>query len=129
MGHHGNTSSNGETWLGHLRPNISVATIGYPPGNQVKLNTMRCMFVGSKVYLPNDNPNFISFEIDKNNGNISTSGIAHKFINEWYQRDNGDWYYFKYNGEFALNEKLIINNRRYNFNSDGLCTNPEGEEI
>ncbi|MDU7111394.1 MAG: MBL fold metallo-hydrolase, partial [Clostridium perfringens] len=60
MGHHGNTSSNGETWLGYLRPYYSVATIAYPPGNQVRLNTMRAKFVSSKVFLPNDNPDYMS---------------------------------------------------------------------
>lgn len=129
MGHHGNVSSNSETWLSHLRPTYSVATLGYPRGNQVKLNTMRCMFVSSKVFLPNDNPNFMSISINKDNGKISTNASEHKFYCEWYQRDNGDWYYFKSDGNWAMNEILIIKGLRYYFDTNGLCTNPGGETI
>ncbi|WP_338900707.1 phage tail spike protein (plasmid) [Clostridium perfringens] len=129
MGHHGNVSSNSETWLSHLRPTYSVATLGYPRGNQVKLNTMRCMFVSSKVFLPNDNPNFMSISINKDNGKISTNAYEHKFYCEWYQRDNGDWYYFKSDGNWAMDESLIINGLRYHFDTNGLCTNPGGEAI
>ncbi|MDK0630034.1 phage tail protein [Clostridium perfringens] len=129
MGHHGNTSSNGETWLGYLRPDYSVATIGYPPGNQVRLNTMRAKFVNSKVFLPNDNPDHMSIVINKNNGSIFTSAIEHIISNSWYQRDNGDWFYFKADGSFATNESLIINERKYYFDTDSKCTNPEGENI
>ncbi|MGU9123204.1 phage tail spike protein [Clostridium perfringens] len=129
MGHHGNVSSNSETWLSHLRPTYSVATLGYPRGNQVKLNTMRCMFVSSKVFLPNDNPNFMSISINKDNGKILTNAYEHKFYCEWYQRDNGDWYYFKSDGNWAMDENLIINGLRYHFDTNGLCTNPGGEAI
>ncbi|MGU8731010.1 phage tail spike protein [Clostridium perfringens] len=129
MGHHGNVSSNSETWLSHLRPTYSVATLGYPRGNQVKLNTMRCMFVSSKVFLPNDNPNFMSISINKDNGKILTNAYEHKFYCEWYQRDNGDWYYFKSDGNWAMDETLIINGLRYHFDTNGLCTNPGGEAI
>ncbi|MDM0514767.1 phage tail protein [Clostridium perfringens] len=129
MGHHGNVSSNSETWLSHLRPTYSVATLGYPRGNQVKLNTMRCMFVNSKVFLPNDNPNFMSIAINKDNGKISTNASEHKFYCEWYQRDNGDWYYFKSDGNWAMDESLIIKGLRYYFDTNGLCTNPGGEAI
>lgn len=129
MGHHGNVSSNSETWLSHLRPTYSVATLGYPRGNQVKLNTMRCIFVSSKVFLPNDNPNFMSISINKDNGKILTNAYEHKFYCEWYQRDNGDWYYFKSDGNWAMDESLIINGLRYNFDTNGLCTNPGGEAI
>ncbi|HII4484504.1 TPA: phage tail protein [Clostridium perfringens] len=129
MGHHGNVSSNSETWLSHLRPTYSVATLGYPRGNQVKLNTMRCMFVSSKVFLPNDNPNFMSISINKDNGKILTNAYEHKFYCEWYQRDNGDWYYFKSDGNWAMDESLIINGLRYHFDTNGLCTNPGGEAI
>ncbi|XZJ99566.1 phage tail protein [Clostridium perfringens] len=129
MGHHGNTSSNGETWLGYLRPDYSVATIAYPPGNQVRLNTMRAKFVSSKVYLPNDNPDYMSVVINKDNGSIFTSAIEHVISNSWYQRDNGDWFYFKQDGSFATNESLIINERKYYFDTDSKCTNPEGENI
>ncbi|MDH5063465.1 phage tail spike protein [Clostridium perfringens] len=129
MGHHGNTSSNGETWLGYLRPDYSVATIGYPPGNQVRLNTMRAKFVNSKVFLPNDNPDHMSIVINKNNGSIFTSAIEHIISNSWYQRDNGDWFYFKADGSFATNESLIINERKYYFDTDSKCINPEGENI
>lgn len=129
MGHHGNVGSNSETWLSHLRPTYSVATLGYPRGNQVKLNTMRCMFVSSKVFLPNDNPNFMSIAINKDNGKISTNASEHKFYCEWYQRDNGDWYYFKSDGNWAMDESLIIKGLRYYFDTNGLCTNPGGEAI
>ncbi|WP_415347231.1 phage tail spike protein [Clostridium perfringens] len=129
MGHHGNTSSNGETWLGYLRPYYSVATIAYPPGNQVRLNTMRAKFVSSKVFLPNDNPDYMSVVINKDNGSIFTSAIEHIISNSWYQRDNGDWFYFKQDGSFATNESLIINERKYYFDTDSKCTNPEGENI
>ena len=129
MGHHGNTSSNGETWLGYLRPYYSVATIAYPPGNQVRLNTMRAKFVSSKVFLPNDNPDYMSVVINKDNGSIFTSAIEHVISNSWYQRDNGDWFYFKQDGSFATNESLIINERKYYFDTDSKCTNPEGENI
>lgn len=129
MGHHGNTSSNGETWLGYLRPDYSVATIGYPPGNQVRLNTMRAKFVNSKVFLPNDNPDHMSIVINKDNGSIFTSAIEHIISNSWYQRDNGDWFYFKADGSFATNESLIINERKYYFDTDSKCINPEGENI
>lgn len=129
MGHHGNTSSNGETWLGYLRPDYSVATIAYPPGNQVRLNTMRAKFVSSKVFLPNDNPDYMSVVINKDNGSIFTSAIEHVISNSWYQRDNGDWFYFKQDGSFATNESLIINERKYYFDTDSKCTNPEGENI
>ncbi|MBS5170306.1 MAG: phage tail protein [Streptococcus agalactiae] len=129
LGHHGNVSSNGETWLSHLRPTYSIATLGYPQGNQVKLNAMRCKFVSSKVYLPNDNPNFMSVTISKDDGNISTTAVEHNFYCEWYQRDNGDWYYFKANGDWAINENLIINGLRYYFDNNGLCTNPGGETV
>lgn len=129
MGHHGNVSSNSETWLSHLRPTYSVATLGYPRGNQVKLNTMRCIFVSSKVFLPNDNPNFMSISINKDNGKILTNAYEHKFYCEWYQRDNGDWYYFKSDGNWAMDESLIINGLRYHFDTNGLCTNPGGEAI
>ena len=129
LGHHGNVSSNGETWLSHLRPTYSIATLGYPQGNQVKLNAMRCKFVSSKVYLPNDNPNFMSVVVNKDDGNISTTAVEHNFYCEWYQRDNGDWYYFKSNGDLAMNENLIINGLRYYFDSNGLCTNPGGETV
>ncbi|EHK2362480.1 MBL fold metallo-hydrolase [Clostridium perfringens] len=129
MGHHGNTSSNSETWLGYLRPYYSVATIAYPPGNQVRLNTMRAKFVSSKVFLPNDNPDYMSVVINKDNGSIFTSAIEHVISNSWYQRDNGDWFYFKQDGSFATNESLIINERKYYFDTDSKCTNPEGENI
>lgn len=129
MGHHGNTSSNGETWLGYLRPDYSVATIGYPPGNQVRLNTMRAKFVKSKVFLPNDNQDHMSIVINKDNGSIFTSAIEHIISNSWYQRDNGDWFYFKADGSFATNESLIINERKYYFDTDSKCINPEGENI
>ncbi len=129
MGHHGNTSSNGETWLGYLRPDYSVATIAYPPGNQVRLNTMRAKFVSSKVFLPNHNPDYMSVVINKDNGSIFTSAIEHVISNSWYQRDNGDWFYFKQDGSFATNESLIINERKYYFDTDSKCTNPEGENI
>lgn len=129
MGHHGNTSSNGETWLGYLRPDYSVATIAYPPGNQVRLNTMRAKFVKSKVFLPNDNPDHMSIVINKDNGSIFTSAIEHVISNSWYQRDNGDWFYFKSDGFFATNESLIINERKYYFDINSKCTNPEGENI
>ncbi|EOU1904113.1 MBL fold metallo-hydrolase [Clostridium perfringens] len=129
MGHHGNVSSNSEIWLSYLRPTYSVATLGYPRGNQVKLNTMRCMFVSSKVFLPNDNPNFMSISINKDNGKILTNAYEHKFYCEWYQRDNKDWYYFKSDGNWAMNESLIIKGLRYYFNTNGLCTNPGGEAI
>lgn len=129
MGHHGNTSSNGETWLGYLRPYYSVATIAYPPGNQVRLNTMRAKFVSSKVFLPNDNADYMSVVINKDNGSIFTSAIEHVISNSWYQRDNGDWFYFKQDGSFATNESLIINERKYYFDTDSKCTNPEGENI
>ncbi|MFH0327567.1 MBL fold metallo-hydrolase [Clostridium perfringens] len=129
MGHHGNTSSNGETWLGYLRPDYSVATIAYPPGNQVRLNTMRAKFVSSKVFLPNDNADYMSVVINKDNGSIFTSAIEHVISNSWYQRDNGDWFYFKQDGSFATNESLIINERKYYFDTDSKCTNPEGENI
>lgn len=129
MGHHGNTSSNGETWLGYLRPDYSVATIAYPSGNQVRLNTMRAKFVKSKVFLPNDNPDHMSIVINKDNGSIFTSAIEHVISNSWYQRDNGDWFYFKSDGFFATNESLIINERKYYFDINSKCTNPEGENI
>ncbi|EGT3614918.1 MBL fold metallo-hydrolase [Clostridium perfringens] len=129
MGHHGNVSSNSETWLSYLRPDYSVATLGYPRGNQVKLNTMRCNFVNSKVFLPNDNPNFMNISINKDTGKISTNATEHKFYCEWYQRDNGDWYYFKSNGDWAMDESLIIKGLRYYFDTNGLCTNPGGEAI
>lgn len=129
MGHHGNTSSNSETWLGYLRPYYSVATIAYPPGNQVRLNTMRAKFVSSKVFLPNDNPDYMSVVINKDNGSIFTSAIEHVISNSWYQRDNGDWFYFKQDGSFATNESLIINERKYYFDTDSKCINPEGENI
>ena len=129
LGHHGNTGSNGETWLGHLQADMAVATTQYPPGNQVKQNSMRCMFVGSDVYLPNDNPNFMHIKVDKKTGVPWTSAIKHRIVSEWYKRDNGDWYYFKANGEFAKEESLIINGLKYNFNSNGLCINPGGESI
>lgn len=129
MGHHGNTSSNGETWLSYLRPDYSVATIAYPPGNQVRLNTMRAKFVKSKVFLPNDNQDHMSIVINKDNGSIFTSAIEHIISNSWYQRDNGDWFYFKADGSFATNESLIINERKYYFDTDSKCINPEGENI
>ncbi|HAT4108327.1 TPA: MBL fold metallo-hydrolase [Clostridium perfringens] len=129
LGHHGNVSSNGETWLSHLRPTYSIATLGYPQGNQVKLNTMRAKFVSSKVFLPNDNPDHMSVVINKDDGTITTTAIEHQFYCEWYQRDNGDWYYFKSNGDLAINESLIIGGLKYYFDSNGLCTNPGGETI
>lgn len=129
LGHHGNVSSNGETWLSHLRPGYSVATLGYPPGNQVKLNTMRCKFVNSKVYLPNDNKDHMSITINKDTGAITTTAIEHQIKNEWYQRDNKDWYYFKEDGTFAINQTLIIKDRKYRFDGNGKCINPGGEAI
>lgn len=129
LGHHGNVSSNGETWLSHLRPTYSIATLGYPQGNQVKLNTMRAKFVSSKVFLPNDNPDHMSVVINKDDGTITTTAIEHQFYCEWYQRDNGDWYYFKSNGNWAINESLVIGGLKYYFDSNGLCTNPGGETI
>lgn len=129
LGHHGNVSSNGETWLSHLRPTYSIATLGYPQGNQVKLNTMRAKFVSSKVFLPNDNPDHMSVVINKDDGTITTTAIEHQFYCEWYQRDNGDWYYFKSNGDWAINESLIIEGLKYYFDENGLCTNPGGETI
>ncbi|MBI6069393.1 MBL fold metallo-hydrolase [Clostridium perfringens] len=129
LGHHGNVSSNGETWLSHLRPGYSVATLGYPPGNQVKLNTMRCKFVNSKVYLPNDNKDHMSITINKDTGAITTTAIDHQIKNEWYQRDNKDWYYFKEDGTFAINQTLIIKDRKYRFDGNGKCINPGGEAI
>ncbi|WP_338850065.1 phage tail protein [Clostridium perfringens] len=129
LGHHGNVSSNGETWLSHLRPTYSIATLGYPQGNQVKLNTMRAKFVSSKVFLPNDNPDHMSVVINKDDGTITTTAIEHQFYCEWYQRDNGDWYYFKSNGDWAINESLVIGGLKYYFDSNGLCTNPGGETI
>lgn len=129
MGHHGNTSSNGEIWFGHLRPNYSIATIAYPPGNQVRLNTMRAKFVNSKVLIPNDNRDFMNITINKDTGVITTSAIEHQIKNEWYQRDNREWYYFKENGAFAKNENLIIGGRNYRFNAEGKCINPEGDNI
>lgn len=129
LGHHGNVSSNGETWLSHLRPTYSIATLGYPQGNQVKLNTMRAKFVSSKVFLPNDNPDHMSVVINKDTGSITTTAIEHQFYCEWYQRDNGDWYYFKSNGDWAINESLIIEGLKYYFDENGLCTNPGGETI
>ncbi|MDM0609620.1 phage tail protein [Clostridium perfringens] len=129
MGHHGNTSSNGEKWLGYLRPDYSIATIAYPPGNQVRLNTMRSKFVNSKVLIPNENRDYMNIAIDKDNGSIFTSAIEHVISNSWYQRDNGDWFYFKSDGFFATNESLIINERKYYFDINSKCTNPEGENI
>lgn len=129
LGHHGNVSSNGETWLSHLRPTYSIATLGYPQGSQVKLNTMRAKFVSSKVFLPNDNPDHMSVVINKDTGSITTTAIEHQFYCEWYQRDNGDWYYFKSNGDWAINESLIIEGLKYYFDENGLCTNPGGETI
>ncbi|NGT74859.1 phage tail spike protein [Clostridium perfringens] len=129
LGHHGNVSSNGETWLSHLRPGYSVATLGYPPGNQVKLNTMRCKFVNSKVYLPNDNKDYMSITINKDTGAITTTAIEHQIKNEWYQRDNKDWYYFKEDGTFTINQTLIIKDRKYRFDGNGKCINPGGEAI
>ena len=58
-------------------------------------------------------------------GYYLSTNIRTTYTNAWWNRnDTGNWYYFKSNGVYAKNESLVIDNKTYNFNSTGLCTNP-----
>lgn len=43
---------------------------------------------------------------------------------KWLQ-DKGYWYYYKLNGQMAINETVRIESKDYVFNHNGVCTNPE----
>ena len=44
----------------------------------------------------------------------------------WWDKDgkNTEWYWFKSDGAYAKNEDLEINGKLYNFDENGICTNP-----
>ena len=43
---------------------------------------------------------------------------------EWLQ-SSGNWFYYKINGQMAMNETLRINGKDYTFNHNGVCQNPD----
>ncbi|MBS6643996.1 MAG: hypothetical protein KH366_10495 [Clostridiaceae bacterium] len=49
-------------------------------------------------------------------------------VTGWMQSLQGDWYYLNPTGELRYDE-LTENGRVYYFDSNGKCTNPEGNEI
>lgn len=48
------------------------------------------------------------------------------FENCWlkFNSDNSSWCYFKPGGKYARNETLILEGKKYIFDSNGFCTNP-----
>ena len=62
-------------------------------------------------------------------GNDYVISTSNKFYFEkcWHKfnNDNNCWCYFKQGGQCAKNETLVLNNqKRYDFNGNGFCTNP-----
>jgi glucan-binding YG repeat protein len=39
-------------------------------------------------------------------------------------KDNNNWYYLQDDGIMAANTSLTINGKVYNFDANGVCTNP-----
>ena len=62
------------------------------------------------------------------NGNDYTLNTNAKFFFEncWlkFNNDDSSWCYFKPGGNYAKNETLVLENKKYDFNSDGFCINP-----
>jgi len=62
------------------------------------------------------------------NGNDYTLNTNAKFFFEncWlkFNNDNSSWCYFKSGGNYAKSETLVLENKKYDFNSDGFCINP-----
>jgi hypothetical protein len=52
------------------------------------------------------------------------------FENCWHKfEDNSNlWCYFKQGGQYARNETLVLDGKRYHFGDKGFCTNPYNPE-
>lgn len=126
--HHGYNSTINESWVKELNPRCWITTRTYGWENAYR-------DVGMLQVL--GYPNYVQYAtrshiVLTSTGNDFTLDTSRKFLfgNCWckYNNDNNLWYWFKQGGNIAKNETVIIQGKKYKFDSKGLCTNPYNPE-
>ncbi|SHJ25616.1 Metallo-beta-lactamase superfamily protein [Clostridium cavendishii DSM 21758] len=63
------------------------------------------------------------FDLEGSTYYVGQDGILWR--DKWIQKPNSDkWYWLKLNGAMAKSESVKIDGKYYNFDKDGICTNP-----
>lgn len=131
VGHHGDGSIGGSSQIliDELKPEHAIFNSDYLANNpafiQCDLTLKRVCFHGGVAYSfgggqhHNDDYKFVL-----NGTSVETTAKNTRTTNSWYDRGKDTWYYFKSNGSLARSENLTINGKIYNFDADGICTNP-----
>ena len=122
--HHDYDEKMNDTYFNKLNPTECVMTLFTIHGDErPKSLSGRCQYNNIPYYYTHGT---LILESDGTNYTLSTSN-NYLYKDKWWNKDNtGNWYYFKYNGDYAKNESIEIDGTLYNFNSTGLCTNPNG---
>ena len=126
--HHGYNSTINEAWVKELNPRCWVTTRTYGWENAYR-------DVGMLQVL--GYPNYVQYTsgghiVLTSTGNDFTLNTSTKFLfgSCWckYNNDDNLWYWFKQGGTIAKNETVIIQGKKYRFNSNGICINPYNPE-
>lgn len=131
LGHHGDGTEGGtsQKLIDELKPKHSYFASQWLAlsGDQTKEDETlkRVSFHGGYSYSHGSghNGDFV-FIIGPNE--VGTTARHTYATNMWYEREHDVWYWFKADGWLAKNETLTINGVSYNFDSNGVCTNPWG---
>lgn len=120
--HHDYDYDMNEAFIDKLNPEKVIITNFKKHGNnQARAISGYCQFRGIPYYLCNGTIILTS----NSSGYYLSTNIRTTYTNAWWDRNNTkNWYYFKANGSYAKNESLVIDNKTYNFDNTGLCTNP-----
>lgn len=129
-GHHGDGTIGGssQTLIDEIKPQHTFFSSDFLAVDSSIVDSIetlkRVSFWGGLTYSfgqgHNNNFKFILNGV----GIESTTGKNTRANNVWYERNKGQWYWFKSNGQLAKNENITINGKVYNFDINGICTNP-----
>lgn len=126
--HHGYNAIVNTEFIKTSNPKDVIVTRSYPfdSGYYRACNSVGMWQSYNKnIYTTFNSKNHIVVDFINNDYIINTSKKFF-FENCWlkFNNDSSKWCYFKTGGNYAANETLVLEGKKYHFNSSGFCTNP-----